>query len=61
MGIGVTAVAVVYQCAEITKIAQGRGTDRPNHAIPALYLVNLTPFTGLPRPMKTAGMRADLQ
>ena len=25
----VTAVALVYQCAEITRMARGRGTDSP--------------------------------
>jgi hypothetical protein len=28
-GIAVTAVALVYQCAEITRIARGRRTDSP--------------------------------
>jgi len=27
--LAVTAVALVYQCAEITRIAGGRGTDSP--------------------------------
>jgi hypothetical protein len=26
----VTAVALMYQCAETTRIARGRGTDSPN-------------------------------
>ena len=28
-GIAVTAVACTYQCAEMTRIARGRGTDWP--------------------------------
>ena len=28
-GIAVTAVALMYQCAETTRIARGRGTDSP--------------------------------
>jgi hypothetical protein len=29
-GIAVTAVAWMYQCAETTRIARGRGTAAPN-------------------------------
>jgi hypothetical protein len=29
-GIAVTAVALMYQCADTTRIARGCGTDRPN-------------------------------
>ena len=29
-GIAVIADALMYQCAEITRIARGRGTDAPN-------------------------------
>jgi hypothetical protein len=29
-GIAVTAVALMYQCALITRMARGRGTDCPN-------------------------------
>jgi hypothetical protein len=30
LGIAVTAVALMYQCAEITRMARGRGTARPS-------------------------------
>ena len=30
VAIDVTAVALMYQCAETTMIARGRGTDAPN-------------------------------
>src|SRR4051794_39962816 len=33
-GIAVTAVALMYQCALITRIARGRGTACPNPATP---------------------------
>src|SRR5690349_8277459 len=59
-GIAVTAVALVYQCAEITRIACGRGTDRPNSRQASVYLLGRIACIGLPCPMKAAGIRPSV-
>ena len=50
-------MALVYQCAEITRIARGRGTERPKSAHASVYLLGRTACIGLPCPMNAAGIR----
>ena len=44
----VTAVALMYQCALITRMARGRGTGRPNARQAAVYRLSSSAFIGLP-------------
>ena len=44
----VTAVALVYQCAEITRIARGFGTAWPNARHASVYRFRSRAFIGLP-------------
>lgn len=44
----VTAVALVYQCAEMTRIARGRGTEAPKMRHASVYLLCSRAFIGLP-------------
>src|SRR3954471_11771714 len=55
-GIAVIAVALMYQCAEITRIARGRGTDAPKARHASVYRLRSRVFIGLPWPMNAAGM-----
>src|SRR3954469_19509442 len=55
-GIAVIAVALMYQCAEITRIARGRGTDAPNACQASVYRLRSRVFIGLPWPMNAAGI-----
>src|SRR3954452_23192325 len=55
-GIAVIAVALMYQCAEITRIARGRGTDPPKARHASVYRLRSRVFIGLPWPMNAAGM-----
>src|SRR5450759_1263663 len=57
-GIAVTAVALMYQCAETTRIACGRGTAWPNALHAEVYRLVSSAFIGLPWPKKAAGMVA---
>src|SRR5664280_171653 len=57
-GIAVTAVALMYQCAETTRIARGRGTAWPNALHAEVYRLVSSAFIGLPWPKKAAGMVA---
>src|SRR4029453_15383314 len=56
-GIAVTAVALMYQCADTTRMARGRGTERPNARHAEVYRLLASGFIGLPCPKKAAGMR----
>jgi hypothetical protein len=38
----------MYQCAEITRIARGRGTERPNACHASVYRLRSSAFIGLP-------------
>src|ERR1700712_639422 len=55
-GIAVTAVALMYQCAETTKIARGRGTDSPKARHAFVYRFVCRAFIGFPWPMNAAGI-----
>ena len=53
----VTAVPLMYQCAEIASTARGRGRLAPNARHAAVKRLVSSVFIGLPWPMKAAGMR----
>jgi hypothetical protein len=55
----VTAVALMYQCAEMTSTARGRGTVSPStrHALVKRLRSNV--FIGLPCPMNAAGINSS--
>src|SRR4051812_26596411 len=55
-GMAVTAVALMYQCALITRIARGRATDWPKARHAAVYRLSDSAFMGLPCPKNAAGM-----
>src|SRR3954454_24191696 len=55
-GIGVTAVALMYQCAETTRIARGRATDAPNARHASVKRLESRGFIGLPWPGTAAGI-----
>ena len=55
-GIAVMAVACTNQCAETTRMARGRGTDRPNARQASVYRLRSSAFIGLPWPKNAAGM-----
>ena len=56
-GIAVTAEALIYQWAEATRIARGRGTLAPKALHASVYRLRSSAFIGLPWPRKAAGMR----
>src|SRR5215213_3132489 len=47
-GIAVTAVALMYQCADTTRMARGLGTERPNARQAVVYRLVSSAFIGLP-------------
>src|SRR3954470_12567407 len=53
----VTAVALMYQCAETTRIARGRGTASRNARHAGVWRLWSRAFKGLPWPRKAAGIR----
>ena len=55
-GMAVTAVALMYQCADTTRIARGRGTARPKACQAWVYRLVSSAFIGLPCPMNAAGI-----
>jgi hypothetical protein len=55
-GIAVTAVALMYQCAETTRMARGFGTAAPNARQASVYRLVSRAFIGLPCPMNAAGI-----
>jgi hypothetical protein len=55
--IAVTAVPGTNQCAEITAILRGRGSDAPSAFQARLNGVSVMAFIGLPWPTYTAGKR----
>jgi hypothetical protein len=57
-GIAVTAVALMYQCAETTRMARGRGTDEPKLRHAWVYRLSSKAFIGLPCPRNAAGIRS---
>ena len=59
-GMAVTAVALMYQCADTTRIARGRGAARPKACQAWVYRLVSSAFIGLPWPMNTAGIRSAL-
>src|ERR1044072_3201653 len=58
LGIAVTAVAPKYQCAEMERIARGRGRCRPKARHASVKPFDSSVFIGLPWPMKRAGIDA---
>ncbi|GIJ29946.1 hypothetical protein Vqi01_51080 [Micromonospora qiuiae] len=59
-GMAVTAVAPMYQWADTTRIARGRGTDCPKARQADVYRLSSSAFIGLPWPKNTAGIRVDV-
>jgi hypothetical protein len=57
--IAVTAVALMYECAESTRTARGRGTDRPRTRHASVYRLRSRVFSG-PQPGQRT-RRADRQ
>jgi hypothetical protein len=55
-GMAVTAVALMYQCALITRMARGRGTDAPNCCQAVVYRLLSRAFIGLPCPKNATGI-----
>jgi uncharacterized protein len=53
--VAVTAVPGWHQCAETTRIARGRGTERPIALQASVYRLVSIAFMGLPWPKKIAG------
>ena len=56
-GMAVTAVALMYQCAETTRTALGRGTDAPKARQAWVQRLSSSAFIGLPWPKNAAGIR----
>ena len=52
----VTAVALMYQCADTTRMARGRGTAAPNARHASVYRFVSSAFIGLPCPKNAAGI-----
>src|SRR5260370_9666381 len=52
----VTAVSETYQCAEMQRIALGRGSDLPILLQPSVYWLRSRAFIGFPCPRKIAGI-----
>src|SRR5690606_14367137 len=59
-GIAVTAVALMYQCADTTRMARGRGTEAPNARQAAVKRLCSSAFMGEPWPRKAAGSGESL-
>src|SRR2546421_12065599 len=57
-GIAVTAVALMYQWADTTRITRGRGTVCPNARHAAEYRLTSSAFIGLPCPKNADGITA---
>src|SRR3954452_8056322 len=55
-GMAVTAVALMYQWADTTRIARGRGTAAPKARQAWVYRLSSRAFIGLPWPRKAAGI-----
>jgi len=55
-GMAVTAVALMNQSAEMTRIARGRGTVCPRTRHAPVYRLRSRVFSGLPCPMNAAGI-----
>src|SRR5690606_15086279 len=53
--IEVTAVALMYQCADTTRIARGRSIDSPNVRHARVNRLSSSAFIGLPWPRNAAG------
>src|SRR5215207_1085535 len=53
----VTALALMYQWAETTRMARGRGMLAPKALQASVYRLWSSAFIGLPWPKNTAGMR----
>ncbi len=45
------------QCAEMTRIARGRGAAAPNSRQACVYRLSSSAFIGVPCPKNAAGMR----
>ena len=60
LDIAVTAVALMYQCALMARMARGRGKSRsalaPKSRHAAVCRLTSKPFIGLPCPMNAAGI-----
>ena len=54
--LAVTAVALMDQCAEMTRIARGRGTLPPRTREASVYRLRSGGFSGLPCLMNAAGI-----
>jgi hypothetical protein len=54
--IAVTAVALVNQCADTTRIARGRGIAVPKARHDSVVRLRSSAFIGLPCPKNTAGI-----
>src|SRR5437868_3555774 len=53
--IAVTAEALMYQCAETTRIARGLGTSAPNVRQASVYRLWSSAFIGVPWPKNAVG------
>jgi hypothetical protein len=51
----VTALALMYQCAETARMARGRSRAAPRARQLSVYRLRSSVFIGLPCPMKIAG------
>src|SRR5674476_1304587 len=60
LGIAVTNVPLVSQCAEIQRIAFGFGSVLPSSLQFCTNSFSLMAFIGLPRPIKSTGIRTVL-
>src|SRR4051812_8371306 len=58
-GMAVTAVALMYQWADTTRIARGRGTAAPKARQAWVYRLSSSAFIGLPWPRKAAGITVE--
>lgn len=54
--IEVTAIALIYQWAEIARMARGRGSESPSCCQASVNLLISIVFMGLPWPMNTLGI-----
>src|SRR5690606_37498385 len=58
-GIAVIARDGTYQCAEMARIARGRGAAAPNARQASVKRLRSSAFIGLPWPRKAAGIRGE--
>jgi len=58
-GIAVTAVPPMYQCAETTRMARGRGTERPKARQAWVQRLPSSAFIGLPCPKNAAACASE--